>query len=294
MNEPKLHHWWPIGLSSYWADSEGLVSRLSWDSAVKKAPPKNWGALTHGHRAKLAEGWKYSIEGDFGPADTTVPHVVAALQQATPTPGRLGTRLGERMTASALDDVRIAEITDLLASLVVRSLGFRNRQLKTVEHYRAGIPFRDRDDAHNLVVMNLAQQYAGIARSMRRRGKLVILYTKSEFIFGEGFLNDLSPGGFGSTKCLVPLTPSIAVLFCAPMAYSTLPRAISLSVDVDETEAINSITQIYSGSNVYFRSIRPRNIEYLALNEFQQLQYDTWPWLEDVIQQAASFRSRTT
>lgn len=58
----ELHHWWPKGLSKYWADQDGLVSQLRYCGKLHRSTPKTFGAMTNAHAIKLEGPWNWPTE----------------------------------------------------------------------------------------------------------------------------------------------------------------------------------------------------------------------------------------
>src|ERR1700730_2059175 len=84
----ELHHWWPRGLSRLWQESDGKVTRLSWDGSELRAPPKQFGAITNAHHMDVGGPWSTSIEPMFGDADSALPGLVTKLESLSYLEGR--------------------------------------------------------------------------------------------------------------------------------------------------------------------------------------------------------------
>lgn len=88
---------------------------------------------------------------------------------------------------------------------------------------------------------------------------MVILSPDREFIFGDGFYNNLTVQGenWYHPKLLVPLTPRISVLFTRPSRYMTEPRLVTFVANSTETDALNYAVQVYSREMLFYRSEQP-------------------------------------
>ena len=58
-------------------------------------------------------------------------------------------------------------------------------------------------------------------------------------------------------KILVPITPEIAVIICRPFQYLVEPRISSIVLTDDQVEHCNHAIQVYSRSEIFFRSEPP-------------------------------------
>lgn len=92
------------------------------------------------------------------------------------------------------------------------------------------------------------------------RGKAMVIFSpEREFIFGDGFFNNLVPpvDHLLNPKLFVPLTPRMAVLFARPLNYGVKPRVVTLVVSETEAEELNRAVQVYAKEAIFYRSDRP-------------------------------------
>lgn len=163
----------------------------------------------------------------------------------------------------------------------------------TADHYRDGSPYRDKQDEKNLIVLNINQHYSQMVNTLKSGGKMVVFFSDtSEFVFSEGFLNNIQ-GMFGSGgKCFVPLTPSMGVGFSAPGSYWTNPNNVTIRLSQAEVECCNEISQIYTRDFVYYRSQRPKIIPAFQRREFLHFEYHQHKWLDALFTAVAKFRPK--
>ncbi|MBH5398882.1 hypothetical protein HZZ13_13935 [Bradyrhizobium sp. CNPSo 4010] len=282
------------GLSGLWKDREGKVTRLSWDRTTLSAPPKQFGAITNGHHIKLNGPWAGSIEPLFDDADSVLPSLAAKLEGLSYVAGKYDAAIDKRITAHEItpDDRKL--IGEGLASLLVRCPAHRHQSHLTTERFagRTGDKIQKHDDT--LIALNINQYYRQIVQSLERGGKIVLLRSgEREFVMGEGYLNTLA----GYTvelwyQCLVPLTPSMAVLAFAPCRYWTNPPICTIGLNHAEVDLINEVTQVYSRDYIFYRNEAPKLIDAFTTREFRNVQYHRFDWLDAVMQAVAAYAPR--
>jgi hypothetical protein len=143
-----------------------------------------------------------------------------------------------------------------------------------------------------LLGLNARNGQKMLSESMKGGGKFTILLSGTrELIFGDGFLHNIS--SFANTpqspRCLVPVTPEIAVLYIRPWKYSSLPRAFTMNLDADETAFINRSVQVYSSKYMFYRSQKPEITKEFERGEHLEFRGNTVPWLEALADAVANF-----
>jgi len=280
-----LHHWWPRGLSELWGDEEGKVTRVSWDGKTLRAPPKQFGAITNAHHVKLSGPWAGSIEPLFDDADSVLPSLAVKLEKLSYVDGKVSTEIDKRITPHEItsDDRKL--LGEGLASLLVRCPAHRDQlHLKSESFWgRTGDQVRKHDDT--LIALNIHQHYRQVVKSLERGGKIVLLRSgEREFIMGEGYLNTL----LGYTvelryHCLVPLTPTLAVLSFASHSYRINPPICTIGLTDAEVNLINDVTQAYSRDCIFYRKEAPKLIDAFRAREFRIARYQRFDWLDAVM-----------
>lgn len=285
------HHWWPRGLSEFWKDETGNVTRVSWDGQTLKAPPKQFGAITNAHHINLDGPWAASIEPLFDDADSALPSLVRKLEQLTCISARNGATIDARITPHEIESGDRKMLGECLASLLARCPAHRHLLHLATESIwgRTDDQIGKHDDT--LIAANIHQHYRQIVSSLESGGKIVLLRSgEREFIMGEGYLNTL----VGHTielryHCLVPLTPSLAVLAFAPLSYRTNPAICAIGLSVAEVNLINEITQIYSRNYIFYRNQAPKLIDAFKVREFRILQYHRLDWLDALMRAVGNY-----
>lgn len=253
------HHWWPRCVSNHWVADDGKVARIDPTGRIVRSNPENFGVISNGHHIKLDHAndqptvWDTSFEREFDRADGGFPGLIEWLSSLVhPHNARHG-----RFAEQPAEDHQITTLTESVVSLVVRSPRNREASVGLAEHFRGALPTKERNA---LIALNMQRKQRMIADSIGHRGKFAVLISRDrELIFGDGFFHNLNAvtNPPYSPKILVPLTPTIAVAVTRPMSFRTDPRLVSLVLEPEEVDSINQSIQVYSKSEVFFRSEEP-------------------------------------
>ena len=103
-------------------------------------------------------------------------------------------------------------------------------------------------------------------------GKFAILLSKRrEFIFGDGFHHNISSPVqiMPSPRMIVPVTPKIAVIYVIPTQWRVDPRLVCKMLTREEVEWVNYGVQVYSRSEIFFRSRKPAMTDAFREQTFQ-------------------------
>jgi hypothetical protein len=279
------HHWWPKALSKYWKDDSGLVHRISWDGQARIKPPKSFGHTRNDNNVKLASTptpWDFTFERTFQDADDAFRSLIEWLLSLSSPIAPTIAPFPERVTPIALTNERHLQLAQCCASLIVRSPSLRNRVRVTTESYRKAFGIRDFDLSQSLVGMNIRGGQEELSRSIASGGKFAVLLSgEHEFIFGDGFLHNVSAvnGPIHSPRFLIPLTPEVAITYTRPSSYRSFPKAFVMNLTRQEVSFVNLTVQIYSKQHVFFREIYPVINEAFTRGEHLQLEFDNDPWL---------------
>jgi hypothetical protein len=83
-------------------------------------------------------------------------------------------------------------------------------------------------------------------------------------------------------RCLVPITPEIAVFYTNPRSYRVIPDLLTLTLAPEEVTFVNRTVQIYSKEYLFFKEIHPvLDVAFLA-NLYLEFKYHEHPWIEDL------------
>jgi hypothetical protein len=269
---------WPECVSERWGDEEGCVHWLAPSGEVKRIPTHNLGAIGNGHMIKLGpvgapdSPWDENFEPQFDRADDTFPGVISWLESLSRRTNVEGTPLAQRFLVQPADDALLAQLSECVVSLAVRSPKNREAAVALAEHLRGPLPPRERNA---LIGLNMRQTQRQASAAVSHRAKFVVVYSPDrEFIFGDGFYHNVrSPmNGMFLPQIFAPLTPRLAVLIARTTSYRTEPKLTTLVVGVDETEGFNQAVQVYSKDSIYYRSDAPLVIE--AFTAGKHLVYD--------------------
>ena len=231
-------------------------------SMIQQQNAMNYGAIHDGHTVKLSDvptHWDVSFEDDFRNADSVFPKLLKLLQQLPYNEYRPQTEITDRFLGVAVPKEIILTIQECILSLVVRSPKYRNHlhQFNVAIHGRDGRTVEKTEK--KLINLNLRHAFDNLRKSMGGRGKFALLFSKKEFIFGDGFYSNLSstsqipPNAFA----LVPLLPNLAIIYHSPTSYVSDPQLVTIELNAEETKSINDATMIYSKNCVFYRSEQP-------------------------------------
>lgn len=257
------HHWWPKCVSRQWEGEDGKVGRMKPDGTFRRIPSDQLGAIGNGHLGKFGDAggcattaWDFTFEQEFSNADSQFPDMISWLRSLKPlTTGEKAPQA--RFHAQAATDRQLRAVTECAVSLIVRSPMNRDAFASLPE--RLGLPTSV--PMRNAVIgMNMRGKQRTFSDAIGAAGKFAVLFSPGrEFIFGDGCFNNLD-GAIDPPylpKMLVPLTPEIALIICRPFQYLVEPRISSIVLTDDEVRHCNHAIQVYSRSEIFFRSEPP-------------------------------------
>ena len=259
-----LHHWWPRGVSKFWATTEGFVTRLKPDGNTRKAPPKNFGAIRNAHQIVMRDSsnngavtYRECFEHLFGSIDRQFPRVIEWLIGLKRESADSDLPFRERFHVVSAPEDKLQSLIRGMFSLAVRSPANRDACIAAVEFVRSNISQEEREV---LITANLRNCLGNNLERINPSGKFIICYSRNkEFVFGDGFYHTIS--FFGSTsligEILVPLTPDVAVLHVRPTRCIVEPKVMTLELSDQEVQFLNDTVQIYSKEEIFFRTQCP-------------------------------------
>lgn len=262
------HHWWPVGLQSYWSDPEGYLSWIEPNGKIdkKKSANRKIGFKAHGHTLFRGEPWWESNFEDEFDIDNEVHKLVSIVRDLSPGGVRRSKfssaiqslrqqdrDLSKFVKVHHIEERSSRELLLFLMSLVIRSPSYR----WTYENFpaRFGLPINE-----NIGKANMRQSYL-LAKKLCQQGVMtnrafVVLHSDHErFISGDGYL-DLMTGSLQASRIdgriVVPLTPNICIYVCTPMAMRTDRNCYAVRVPPWVVKQINQITQVYSRDRLFY------------------------------------------
>jgi hypothetical protein len=243
---------------------------------VVRSPPGQFGSITNAHHISYGDGptpWDETFEPVFGPADDKFPAIVEWLLTLDAPNKPAGADFEDRLHSQQVSETMLADLTTCIVSLIVRSPRFRNSIRGTVQHIRGEMGMIDPEIDDSLVAMNMRDCQQRFSKALSGWGKFAVLYTDcGEFIFGDGFLHNLTSNTnlLLPRRCLVPLTPTMTILYVRPLKCRREPRLRTMRLQPDEVRFMNRTVQIYSRDFVFFRNETPEIIADFAQREFKQ------------------------
>jgi len=285
-NKSRNHHWWPVGLQSYWADRAGNVSWIEPNCKIEKKRSVNRkiGLKIHGHTIFRGTGWESNFEDEFD-IDSEVHEIILALQRMRP----FGRTLNEFITLIKLLGNKDRSLRNmckfyhlneelhrnlllLIHSLLIRSPKSRSQY----EGYAKLIGNRPNEDVGKA---NMVQNYR-IAKKLCQRAPILNQYfvlmhsPLKKFLYGDGTLDWLTDGLVANRingKALLPLTPHLCVYFCTPTSMRSTPNCAALTVAPWIVDWVNNITQVYSKDKLFFLGKPPKLTD--AFRQRQHLEH---------------------
>lgn len=287
-----LHHWWPKGLSAFWAGYDDCVTRINPKGEELRSPPAQFGGITNGHAVKLDGPWSFSFESKFDSVDSRLPYLVEEILALEAKSYLTSDDLRDRLQGHSAGDVFLNEIGLIVASLIVRSPSHRNKVAKTSEYYQKQFGFSEPKADKNLINMNLAHKLEAISNNFHGGKYIVVFSDEAEFIFGDGFYTNMaSEHGVGHRKTVLPLTPTTAIIYSRPTKYYTHPKLMTVKIRKAEVDRFNELVQVYSGEQIFYRSQKPTLLESFERGEFLTFQYHKVAWLEEFLGAVHQYRS---
>jgi hypothetical protein len=292
------HHYFPKALQKFWRNDQGWVSRLSPDGALKHSKTGGFGHIRNAHHVRLADTptpWDSSFEHTFNAADSAIPAVVALLSQLECPESQEDEDWGSRFTPQWQLDPHRRMIAETVASLVVRSPNLRNGIKVMLNDFPFGgaPPWPGGEPPNHLIAANQRHTLDSYAKALAERGRFVVLLSNCrEFIFGDGMLHNFRTGMPGSPhnpRCLVPLTPTVAIAYDCPSSYYDSPGFLCVNLTPKEVDNVNECTMVYSGRHIYFRNELPRDLSIFQIGRHQEFRYHRDDWFDPMMAAATQW-----
>lgn len=278
------HHWWPIALSQFWTDDDGYIQRLDTQGNATKSSPRKIGRISDAHNFYLEEpsSWDQTFEHLFDQPDHNFPNLIDWLYELVEEhKSSIGSQDLPTHFPHHCDSEKLQIMSDCLISLVVRSPNFRSGIAGLVQNISEGV---GKAELKQLIALNLQESYQQLTKCHHGDGKTMVLFSSAqEFIFGDGFYNNLTGPSQSSvfSRILVPLTPELAVLSVYPMQYNPDPPLFTRKADSEVVALVNETVQVYSRDNLFFRSQKPELSDHFYKR--QHLAYASGDPIKDLI-----------
>lgn len=289
----ELHHWWPRTLAEHWRDQRGMVSTVMRSGEVKRARPGAFGALTNAHHIKLGGPWDSTFEPVFNTADNETADLVRWLLTLEAKVADSAAPRITRILAQPLPGDRQLQLARAAASLIARSPRTRDQIRRATWHYRERFGFAEPEPEDHLIAANQRGLYDAYRGVMEDRGRWAVLFSDvEEFIFGDGFLHDFPASAdalHAPRRAVVPLTPTIALVYAYPRSYPSEPRLVTLRVEPMEVRFFNNVLQAYANEFLFYRSQQPPLTKAFTEGGHRQFEYHRHEWLEEFLDDVSQF-----
>lgn len=247
---------------------------------------KYWNAKiarkSHGHTIVLDHDfWRDNFEDAFREADDSIHRVAQGCMRlfsltkfvkllGRAARSRISRRTGiEDFSEYVYIDANLRrDLVNLCLSLLIRSPGNRHRLERAGASF--GLPANEEVGKMNMKIQveRMNEHYKDGFRG--NVFPLIIYSHVTEFIYGDGLLDGISRsvgGTFLRGHALVPLTPHICVLLATPHNIKGNTNARTLFAPPWLVDEINSATQVYSKSVLFYASRSPTLTEDFKRNE---------------------------
>ncbi|WP_439544538.1 hypothetical protein [Hyphomicrobium sp.] len=231
----------------------------------------------------------------YGKADNSAGTIIDWLSTLDARRANFSGGFSERMLAQPMIRDRRGLLAEVLASLVVRSPLMRHRIACGVEGARDAFPSLDIIADTSIVAANMRPLLAAFTRRMLVTGKFAVLLSEDrELIFGDGFFSTFPTNGHvsGFHRWIIPMTPSMAVLYTCPFRYVSNCELATIVLRKDEVDFLNLLVQVYSRDRIFYRSDRPVIHEAFLVREHMQLTGHSDPELDCLFASVAEFADR--
>jgi hypothetical protein len=270
-----------------------MVSTILRNGEVKRAPPGAFGACTNAHHIKLGGPWDSTFEPVFNTADAQINSLIAWLLTLEAATGVSAQPRQERIRAQELPAERISQLAAAVSSLIARNPRTRASIAATTMHWRKQMGIVPAEADEPLIAMNQRGLHDAYYRLTERSGRWAILFSDvDEFIFGDGFLHDFPASADGlhaPRRAIVPLTPTIAVVYAYPRSYPSEPRLVTLRLEPTEVQFFNDALQGYANEFLFYRSQQPQLSNAFTDGGHRQFEYHRHEWLEEFLDDVSQY-----
>jgi hypothetical protein len=270
-----------------------MVSAIFPDGQVVLAPPGKFGGITNAHHIKLGGAWDSTFEPIFNQPDSEISDFVEWLFTLEAENVASDRPAIERIAAQPLPADRKSQIARIAASLLARSPRVRHIIALGTEYFRREMGMPNPKADKPLIAMNQRNLYDAYRVEMERGGRWAVLFSdSSEFITGDGFFNNFPASADGlhsGRKLVLPILPTATIVYMAPMSHPNHPNLVTMRVDSNEVELLNSILQVYSKNILFFRSERPTLLESFRSAEYREFLYNQHEWLDGLLDDLSQY-----
>jgi hypothetical protein len=270
-----------------------MVSVIRPDGEITRAPPGAFGGITNAHHMRMGGPWDSTFEPLFNQPDREMSDFVGWL--FTLEASRVGNErpMFERILAQSLPQERQQQIARVIASLLARSPRIRHVIRLGTEYYRSEYGLADPKADKNLIAANQRGLYEAYRKRMENGGRWAVLFSDSkEFIAGDGFLHNFPAsvdGIISGKKLVLPILPTVTIIYMLPMSYPSDPKLVTLRVDNAETAILNDILQVYARDMLFYRTEKPALSSAFRTAEYRQYKYNEHEWLDGMLDDLSQY-----
>lgn len=259
-------HWWPKGLQRLWIDQDGYVSLIRpCGEVISEKPPKKgskkkgFAQKRGGHKVHFEESpWNHTFEPSFAEIDDAGPPILKRMNKQLEGED-------EGLFDPSEVESTINTLVKLCFSLMVRSPAFRYRY----SHAGKSFGLRYNEETGKANTSHFWRCASQIDLKKCNSGNLLLLHTEnSEFCFGDGLYDTIFSRPISWRRqgmhwvadlygdAFIPLLPNL----CAYLYFMRGGCGSNIHVvPVNSTivAEVNSLSQVYSKEQLFFRAMRP-------------------------------------
>ncbi len=263
------------------------------DGQVRRAPPGAFGAVTNAHHVKLGGPFDSTFEPMFNTADAQMSSLIDWILTLDTATGASEQPRHERIRAQELPAEQNSQLAAAVSSLIARSPRTRASIRATTTHWRQQMGVVPAEAREPLIAMNQRGLYDAYYRMTERSGRWAVLFSDAyEFIFGDGFLHDFpasTDGLCAPRRAIVPLTPTIGIVYAYPRSYPTEPRLVTLRLEPAEVQFFNEALQGYANEFLFYRFQQPKLISSFTDGGHREFPYHRHEWLEEFLDDVSQY-----
>lgn len=260
-NASHNHHWFPAALSGYWTDAEGKLYRRTKEGKPSRAMASTFGRRENWHLINFGKSspWTSNYEAKFQEVDGRIKPLVGALFELTCVEPSSAKIFYHRLQRQVFTNNSHARLVSVLASLLARLPSTRRRVKRLIQSNGCSQNTDAEIESVNLP-STVSPLMAAYTSTLSSRTTFLVMFSDSrELVYGDGLFHTLPIVAHtmsGAAMGVVPLTPSMAILFYRSPLLIQQPNLLTIRLDPQEALHVNRAVQENS-HELFYRSEHP-------------------------------------